>query len=366
MVSAGRAGRRDDGGHCAHRAVRPLTDTDRLRACYQIVGSGWAVDNPGLPPESFATFGLSWRDWDGYPRRAFLATDSGGEPAGCCVLVLPQDENVRMAFGGLMVPPARRRRGLGTQLLAHCAEQVRQAGRSKLSCPARDGSPGAAFALAHGAQGGIEAVMRTTHFGPELPATLAALRPEAQQRAAGYDLLSWLGPTPDEHLDQLARVHRAMADAPRDDSLQAIDWDADRFRTIEAQSLAGGSQLLTVAARSQASGELAAFTQVSLLPGMPEWAGQGTTVVAPEHRGQRPGLLVKIAMLDLLAEHAPEVRHITTGNAGRERAHDRYQRSAWLRNLRRLPELGTRPDRSGRELAAGTGAGRPRSRPDLL
>ena len=36
----------------------------------------------------------------------------------------------------------------------------------------------------------------------------------------------------------------------------------------------------------------------------------------PKHRGHRLGLLVKIAMLDLLAAHQPAVRHIETGNAG--------------------------------------------------
>ncbi len=34
------------------------------------------------------------------------------------------------------------------------------------------------------------------------------------------------------------------------------------------------------------------------------------------HRGHRLGLLVKVAMLDLVAEAAPEVGRITTDNAG--------------------------------------------------
>jgi RimJ/RimL family protein N-acetyltransferase len=40
------------------------------------------------------------------------------------------------------------------------------------------------------------------------------------------------------------------------------------------------------------------------------------TAVLPEHRGHRLGLLVKIAMLDLLASQAPDVDRIFTGNAG--------------------------------------------------
>jgi len=39
------------------------------------------------------------------------------------------------------------------------------------------------------------------------------------------------------------------------------------------------------------------------------------TAVRPEHRGHRLGLLVKIAMLDLLTVHEPAVRRIQTDNA---------------------------------------------------
>jgi RimJ/RimL family protein N-acetyltransferase len=37
--------------------------------------------------------------------------------------------------------------------------------------------------------------------------------------------------------------------------------------------------------------------------------------VTKQHRGHRLGLLVKIAMLELLAEREPALRHIVTSNA---------------------------------------------------
>jgi len=37
--------------------------------------------------------------------------------------------------------------------------------------------------------------------------------------------------------------------------------------------------------------------------------------VAREHRGHRLGLRLKLAMLDLLADREPQVRHILTSNA---------------------------------------------------
>jgi hypothetical protein len=93
-------------------------------------------------------------------------------------------------------------------------------------------------------------------------------------------------------------------------------WDADRVREVEENQAAFGVDACTVVARHVASGDLAAYTQLVLAPGMPEWAAQEATVVLPRHRGHRLGLLVKIEMMDVLARQAPEVRYVITGNAG--------------------------------------------------
>jgi RimJ/RimL family protein N-acetyltransferase len=71
-----------------------------------------------------------------------------------------------------------------------------------------------------------------------------------------------------------------------------------------------------VVARHIASGQLVALTEIATDPDTPGWGIQQLTSVRREHRGHRLGLLVKIAMLDFLAENEPDVRHIFTGNAG--------------------------------------------------
>ena len=63
------------------------------------------------------------------------------------------------------------------------------------------------------------------------------------------------------------------------------------------------------------SGRLVAFSELLLAHDTPDQAWQMATVVHPLHRGHRLGLAVKIANLDLLAEKAPAVRLIVTGNA---------------------------------------------------
>ena len=149
-----------------------------------------------------------------------------------------------------------------------------------------------------------------------MPARLARLRAAAEPFAAGYSLLHWLGATPAGHLDQVAAVRGAMADAPRNEGMEPSAWTADRVRESEQIMVEHRLIIYSVAARYDATGDLAALTQVCSEPDTPDWAFQLITVVRPKHRGHRLGLLVKIAMLDLLAARQPAVRHIQTGNAG--------------------------------------------------
>jgi RimJ/RimL family protein N-acetyltransferase len=70
-----------------------------------------------------------------------------------------------------------------------------------------------------------------------------------------------------------------------------------------------------VAARKDRTGELVALTDLEVDPQAPDWGFQGLTVVARAHRGHRLGLRVKVAMLELLADHEPGLERIVTGNA---------------------------------------------------
>ncbi len=298
----------------------PASDADRLKACYDIVAAGVPIDHPNLPPWPLESFTGKWtRSYDSAPMEAWLATDESGEPAGCYLLRLPDKENVTRARVILEVPPVRRRTGIGSQLLAHCADRARQEGRTHLSADARDGSAGAGFGEAVGAIAGIPEVNRILDIDDAPPARLAELRAEAEQKAVGYSLLSWPGPTPKEHLDQVAELNNAIEDAPHNEGVQPTRWDAQRITEMEQHSIAYGISLLTVAARNDATGELAALTQIGIDRGTPGWGFQFLTAVLAAHRGYRLGLLVKVANLEQLASADPSVRRILTGNAGANR-----------------------------------------------
>jgi GNAT superfamily N-acetyltransferase len=293
----------------------PRADDDALDACYRLYLAGALHDDPGAPPESPASLRYWWSDSSaGQRQQAWLAADAAG-PAGCYLLELPERDNPGTGFLLLAVPPARRRRGIGSALLAHASGRARQAGRTLLAGSALAGSPGDAFAAAAGGRAGLVNVRRVLAVDGELPGRLARLRAQAESAAAGYTLLEWHGPPPAGHREGIAAVMSAFADAPRDDTIEPDHWDAERVRQ-EGDGLARhGMQQFSAAARLTSSGELAALSQAVLDPATPGWAFQAITAVARPHRGHRLGLLVKTALHQQLLAADPSVSRFTTVNA---------------------------------------------------
>jgi len=292
-------------------------DPGILQSCFHIVQQSIRADQPDQGEWSMAPFRAKWVDgFTGSPQETWFGTAESGEITGCYLLMLPDRENVSLARVVLRVPPDRRRAGMGTALLRHCAHRAALAGRTRLIADAWDGTSGAEFARAVGARPGIADVHRTLHLNDAVLRRLPALRREAEGLAAGYSVLTWAGSTPEDMLEQVAAVHAAMADAPRDEGLETTVWDAARIRRLEGLTVGRGLTQFSVAARHDATGQLAALTQILTDPGAPGFGFQQITAVLSAHRGHRLGLLVKAAMLELVAKAAPDVTRITTDNAG--------------------------------------------------
>jgi GNAT superfamily N-acetyltransferase len=252
-------------------------DQDELHDCYLIVNAANQLEDAERPG-SFAAFARWWKpSGDNNRSETWLATDEVGDPAGCYLLTLPP-ENPDLARCAVFVAPSKRRTGIGAALLEHCKHRARLTGRTRLASFARDDSPGAAFAIAAGASSG-------------------------QDHVTG------------EYLDDVAELSVALADAPRDAGVEPETWDAGRVARLDRAAIGAGLRLYSVGASHLASGRLAALTQLATDPEIPGWASQSITAVRPGHRGHRLGLLVKVAMLELLRDREPGVRHVSTGNA---------------------------------------------------
>ena len=294
-----------------------LTDAARIRACHEVYAAAQRIDAPGDTWLTERPFG-NWMTvgGSGAPREVWAVPGQDeGSVTGWYRLELPDQENLDRAYLDLMVLPAATRHGIGRALLRHAAERTAAHGRSLLGSFAREGSPGQALARAVGATAGLVDIRRVLELG-RLPAgKLAGLRKEAGRAAAGYSLVSWSGPVPEERIDQVATLYNALSDAPHDADSAPEVWDAQRIRErINANRGRSGTVLYTVAAQHDASGELAALSEVLVDPADPGWGHQMITAVIRKHRGHRLGLLVKIAMMDLLATAEPRLERIATWN----------------------------------------------------
>ena len=128
--------------------------------------------------------------------------------------------------------------------------------------------------------------------------------------------MHWTGPTPPEHLDDLAvLIGRMSTDAPTGDlAFEPQRWDAERVRERDAVAVRNGVRSAVTAAQAP-DGRLVAYTEASTCAVADGFASQGDTLVAPAHRGHRLGLWIKLANLELLLRAHPEVRAIDTFNA---------------------------------------------------
>jgi len=288
-----------------------------VRACHDIMVAAAAADDPGFPPMARTVFdGWLTMGWSGEPRETWLACAPDGSVAGWYLLEVPDRDNRHLGTLEVFVDPARRRQGFGTALLRHAAERALADGRRLLTGYAVQGSAGEPFACSLGAAAGLAEIRRRLDLAA-VPAGLAAgLRASALQAAAGYTLVSWTAPTPEEYLDQVVAIERAMFDAPHEASWEQPAWDAERVRATDRRRRGQKLRSYAVAARHDATGDLAGLTRIEVTPDQPDWAFQGLTAVVGAHRGHRLGLLVKLAMMERLAEAEPQLRWILTGNAG--------------------------------------------------
>lgn len=293
-------------------------DADVLRACYEVHKTALATDDPHEPPMSLPVFSI-WltSGWEGNPGETwYIPGEEAGEAVAWYRLDLPDLENRDRSFVAPVVHPKSRRNGLGRALLRHAADRAAAHSRSVLAGVSVQGSAGEAFMRRVGAKLGLIEARRMLDLRKVPAGQFARLRETAEQKAAGYTIVKWTGPTPEEYLGLVAEAFNAMNDAPRDEGWEDDLWDAERVRdrgnrVLRLTDVRGYS----LAAIHDASGEMAGLTQVEVDPEQPDWGYQGLTAVIAAHRGHRLGLLTKAMMLEWLATAEPQIERVLTGNA---------------------------------------------------
>jgi GNAT superfamily N-acetyltransferase/RimJ/RimL family protein N-acetyltransferase len=295
-----------------------LADADTIRVCLEVFLAAQRVDEPDGPFFTERPFhGWLTVGWGGAPREIWVAEDQAeGTVAGWYKLELPDLENLDQGELTLVVHPAQRHRGIGRALLEHAAARAVANGRSAFGSPTRLGGDGEAFARAAGAEQGLVDIQRVMDLRAMGDDQLARLRATAEEKAAGYSLVSWTGLVPEEFIERAAALYAALNDAPHDPREAPAIWDAQRVRErVNDLRPAYGLRTYSVVARHDATGELAGLTEVAVDPADPGWAHQMITGVTGRHRGHRLGLLVKVAMAEWLKAAEPQVERLDTWNA---------------------------------------------------
>jgi GNAT superfamily N-acetyltransferase len=286
------------------------------REAHAIVLACAEHDQPDIPGVSVDSYLIGFaHPWPGLACERYLGY-LDGEPAGLLELGLPQRDNLDNAHVDLMVLPAARRHGVGRALFDLAVERAHASGRKTLMGPTIQRHPdGAAFARAVGAAPGLEETRSRldprTVDQPRLDALLA----DAWAHADGYRLILWTGEPPAEIIDDVAYLDgRFNADAPIGDlALEPEKVDAEKIREIERRRTLCG--WITYHAGALHDDRLVAWTTVAGERARPAHAWQSITLVAPEHRGHRLGMLVKLANLAHVRQLRPGLEAIDTYNA---------------------------------------------------
>lgn len=307
--------------------VTPLDPADATAAeqAYRIADACVAADLPDFPPVSPERFfGGLRHPWPGQEDRRALAY-ADGLPVGYLEIELPYLDNLENATVEISVLPEYRRRGVGRALHEYALKLLRELGRKRVTGmspsalpggPARP-EPGTGFATAMGATDALVEVRRRLDVTVLDQAALDRLLAAAWQRADGYSLVCWQGPTPDEYVDDVAYLDgRLVADAPMGD----LEWepervDAERIRQAEAARSVRGRHMVVAGMRHDGTGRLVAFTVLDLNHSSPWHAYQQITLVDPEHRGHRLGTIIKIENLRAALAYEPTLRAVDTWNA---------------------------------------------------
>lgn len=251
----------------------------------------------------------------------FIARD-GDDVVGNAMVSFPLLDNTDNAMVHLTVVPERRRQGFGRALVTHLFDVARTEGRSRgmgfVASPMDADGPGLEFATNLGATRANENHRRELDLRRIDDGQLDDLaRDRVGQRASGYHVVTWVDRAPDELVEGAARLMARMStDAPQGDSAWEPEaWDADRYRDTEAQSASARRQRFVAGAVDAVTQELVAYTDIGVSTIRRTIAYQWDTVVAPEHRGHRLGLVIKIENVRQLRRASAASERLETWNA---------------------------------------------------
>jgi GNAT superfamily N-acetyltransferase len=281
---------------------------------------------------------------DPYERQVILVAKVAGAIVGTVDIALPLADNQDLAEFALDILPEFQGRGVGRQLLEAAEHFARDEGRHTIlidtNHPSSSLGDNAEGQLVPGTGlGFVPMNSREVEFARHSGYTLQhieqfsactlpldselveELETEAEEANGGrYRLHHWTDRCPDQWLEAVA----ALENSAGEDGVPGVDdtamvFDGGILREAEDVAVAQGRRTVVTAVEHIASGELVGLTTISVLALRPDVVFQDDTVVLREHRGNKLGLLIKVANMERLAEQFPDARVLYTWNAPENR-----------------------------------------------
>ena len=289
---------------------------------------------------------------DPYERQIILVAKVDGVIVGTVDIALPLADNMDLAEFTLDILPEYQSQGVGRQLLEAAEQLARSEGRTMVlvdtNHPATSLTEIPEDQLIPGSGPGFVPVSsREVDFAQRAGYTLqhieqfsscvlpldsklvADLQAEAEDANAGrYRLHHWTDRCPEAWLEAVAELENAAGevvhgeDGEEEDSAVEVTgmvFDAAVLRETEDAALAQGRRTVVTAVEHIESGRLAGLTTISVLAHRQDVVFQDDTLVLQEHRGNKLGLLIKVANMERLSEQFPDARVIYTWNAPENR-----------------------------------------------
>lgn len=299
--------------------------------------------------ESFGTDDISYLPAEELPRwhdphepHRMVVARLAGRIVGVASSSILAEDDADIAWLQVQVLPEFRRRGIGTALAdtvegwavadgkhqlivyAASADATGGTGDGHIPSPTGFGSVPAAnaevrFLLGRGYT--LEQVERASRLPLPVPDLEARLEAAAERSGSDYRVHTWVDAVPERWREDVAVFFTRMS---TDEPTGGIDepedvWTVARLVEFEEREKASPRTRLAAAVEHIPTGRLVGLTDLTV-PAEPDRAvAQQSTIVLPEHRGHRLGMLLKVANLTHLQGVRPGHPSIVTFNAEENR-----------------------------------------------
>jgi GNAT superfamily N-acetyltransferase len=310
----------------------------------------WETDQAAIRPEREHAILRSWdrlrammqhpNEW--YERTLLVARDGDGV-VGVAEFGGSLRDNLHLADLQISVLPGHRRNGVGRRLYDESMRRLEADGRTSVCSevyvpPGSNPEDAAGYAFASAL--GFESVHTEDHLMLRLPVDREEIdRLGAKTDAAAYEVITWLGPCPDEHLGAFCEMQTRMSN---DVPVGGIDYepvvvDEARQRAREERVFRSFDGITAVARRA-GDGTFGGYSQL-FLPHGADYVYQDDTLVMPRHRGHHLGTLLKLATLEIVQRDRPDLVAIHTDTAVDNHAMQATNRDFGYRPVERLHEM---------------------------